>query len=162
MGARLWVFGFLSVSAVAFGIAGGRSGALAPAILGGIVLWSVIEYLMHRFAFHGFAPHAEHHADPKDEKYILTPFPLSLGMSAAIWLALAAALRSAVLPGMVLAGVWCGYLAYEAVHLRIHSDAAGGTILRALRRYHYRHHFADDTVCYGVTSPVWDLVFRTR
>ena len=162
MAARLWVFGLLSAGAVSFGIASGKTTALAPSILGGIVLWSAIEYLMHRFAFHGFAPHSEHHAYPKDEKYILAPLPLSLGMSAAIWLALAPALRSAVLPGLVLAGVWSGYLAYEAVHLRIHSDAAGGRLLRSLRRYHYRHHFADDTVCYGVTSPVWDLVFRTR
>jgi len=61
----------------------------------------------------------------------------------------------------VIAGVMAGYLAYELVHLRIHSNAAGGPVLRALRRYHYYHHFADDHVCYGVTTPVWDAVFAS-
>ena len=83
-------------------------------------------------------------------------------MSAGLWLLFWALSRSTAVPGMLLAGTWAGYLAYELVHLRIHSTAPGGKLLRALRRYHYRHHFADDTVCYGVTSPLWDMVFRTR
>ncbi|HEV2447497.1 MAG TPA: sterol desaturase family protein [Candidatus Sulfopaludibacter sp.] len=162
MPARLWVFGSFTVAALVWSIAAGQVSALPLALPAGLVLWTVIEYLMHRYAFHGFAPHWEHHQSPKDAKYILAPFPLSLGVSAGLWIVFALALRSAVLPGLVLSGVWIGYLAYEAVHLRIHGSEAGGRLLRALRRYHYRHHFADDTVCYGVTSPLWDVVFRTR
>jgi sterol desaturase/sphingolipid hydroxylase (fatty acid hydroxylase superfamily) len=59
----------------------------------------------------------------------------------------------------VIAGVIAGYMAYEAIHLRIHSPAAGGALLRTLRKHHYYHHFANDQVCYGVTSPLWDWVF---
>lgn len=162
MALRLWVFGSLGVAAIGWGVAAGEGVAVVPAMLSGILLWTAIEYLMHRYAFHGFAPHWEHHAEPMAEQYILAPLPLSLAVTAGLWAVLWLASRSTALPGLVLAGVWVGYLAYEGIHLRIHSNAAGGSLLRALRRYHYRHHFADDTVHYGVTSPLWDVVFRTR
>jgi sterol desaturase/sphingolipid hydroxylase (fatty acid hydroxylase superfamily) len=146
---------------MAWGIAEGQARAIPLALAAGVLLWTALEYLMHRFAFHGFAPHWEHHADPVDRKFILAPLQLSLPVTAGMWVALWLATRSTALPGMVLAGVWVGYLAYEAVHLRIHSPAPGGPILRALRRRHYYHHFADDHYCYGVTSPLWDVVFRS-
>lgn len=161
MGARLWVFGCLSVAAVAWGAAEHEAGSIPLALGGGLLLWSAIEYLMHRFAFHGFAPHWEHHADPLDVKFILAPFPLSLSVSAGLWAALWLITRSTSLPGLVLTGVWIGYLCYEGVHLRIHSSAKGGPLLRVLRRRHFYHHFADDRFCYGVTSPLWDVVFRS-
>jgi sterol desaturase/sphingolipid hydroxylase (fatty acid hydroxylase superfamily) len=161
MAARLWVFGSLWIAAVAWGAVAGELGSLAWVLPTGFLLWTAIEYLMHRYAFHGFAPHWEHHESPAEEKYILAPFPLSLSMSAGLWILFWVVSRSLVLPGLLLTGIWIGYLAYEGVHLRIHSTAPGGKLLRALRRYHYRHHFANDQICYGVTSPFWDVVFRT-
>lgn len=161
MNLRLLVFGGFFAAAMAWGIADGHARAIPAAFTGGVLLWSLIEYLMHRFAFHGFAPHWEHHAEPLDAKYILAPFPLSLAFSAGLWAIFWLATRSTSLPGLVLCGVWAGYLAYEGVHLRIHSSAPGGVLLRGLRRRHYYHHFADDRYCYGVTSPLWDFVFRS-
>lgn len=64
--------------------------------------------------------------------------------------------------GLWIAGVIAAYLAYEFVHLQIHSVTPGGPLLRALRRYHYYHHFADDHVCYGVTTPLWDVLFASQ
>jgi hypothetical protein len=161
MGVRLWVFGCFFAAAIAWGVVDGEGRAIPLALAGGLLLWTAIEYLMHRFAFHGFAPHWEHHADPVDVKYILAPFPLSLSVSAGLWVAMWAITRSTALPGLILAGVWVGYLTYEGVHLRIHSNAPGGPLLRALRRRHYYHHFADDRFYYGVTTPLWDFVFRS-
>jgi len=132
-----------------------------PPTIAGWLLWTALEYLMHRFAFHGFAPHWEHHAEPGDPQFIVAPLLLSLPMAAAIWLLCWLAMGSPIEAGLAVAGVIAGYLAYELVHLRIHSRAAGGPLLRALRRYHYYHHFADDRVCYGVTTPVWDAVFAS-
>ena len=162
MTARMLVYGSLMAAGAGWGIRAGEGALLPIDFLAGLLLWSAIEYLMHRFAFHGFAPHWEHHQYPTEAKYILAPFPLSLPMTAGLWLLFWGISHSTAVPGMILTGIWAGYLAYELVHLRIHSTAPGGKLLRALRRYHYRHHFADDTVCYGVTSPVWDVVFRTR
>jgi sterol desaturase/sphingolipid hydroxylase (fatty acid hydroxylase superfamily) len=31
-----------------------------------------------------------------------------------------------------------------------------------LKKYHMRHHYDDDHVGYGVSSPLWDYVFGTR
>ena len=59
----------------------------------------------------------------------------------------------------VICGVIAGYIAYEAIHLRIHSARRGGRLLQALRRHHFYHHFNNDRVCFGVTSPLWDLIF---
>ena len=33
--------------------------------------------------------------------------------------------------------------------------------LKFLKHYHMRHHFSDDAGRYGVSSPLWDLIFRT-
>jgi sterol desaturase/sphingolipid hydroxylase (fatty acid hydroxylase superfamily) len=60
---------------------------------------------------------------------------------------------------LVEAGAVTGYLAYEALHIVIHSERPGGAMLRALRKHHYYHHFADDTKCYGVVTPFWDRIF---
>jgi 4-hydroxysphinganine ceramide fatty acyl 2-hydroxylase len=127
----------------------------------GVVSWTLIEYLMHRLAFHGFAPHTEHHRNPADRRYI--PAPLWLSTSCAcllfgiFWLSTGSWKAAAFL----VAGIVAGYLAYELIHLRIHSGRRGARLLRALRKHHYYHHFASDRVCFGVTSPLWDIVFRT-
>jgi sterol desaturase/sphingolipid hydroxylase (fatty acid hydroxylase superfamily) len=127
----------------------------------GLLAWTIIEYLLHRFAFHGFAPHCEHHAQPADPVFIVAPLWLSLPATAILLAAFSLAARSFAAGASIVAGVIAGYLAYEAIHLRIHSAAAGGPLLRALRKHHYYHHFASDQVCYGVTSPLWDWIFRS-
>lgn len=158
MALRLGVFGPLLVVALAWSARAGEAAWVAP----GLLLWTILEYLMHRFAFHGFAPHYDHHAEPTQENYLLAPLWLSVSMAAALWLVLSLATRSVNRATAVMAGVIAGYLLYEAVHLRLHRLVPGGPVLRALRRYHFYHHFADDRVCYGVTSPLWDVVLGTR
>ncbi len=160
MGARLGIFGALMGAAAAGALGAGGMGAPAFAVTfaAGLLVWTNLEYLMHRLAFHGFAPHSQHHAAPADPAYILAPLWLSLPAAAALF-ALVSLAASWARGAAFACGVMAGYLAYEAVHLRIHSDAAGGTLLRALRRHHFYHHFASDRVCFGVTSPVWDAVF---
>jgi sterol desaturase/sphingolipid hydroxylase (fatty acid hydroxylase superfamily) len=125
----------------------------------GLFLWTLLEYGIHRFAFHGFLPHYQHHDDPKDPKYIVSPLWLSCGTSALLWMILRIPAGSWARSAMMLAGIVCGYLAYEAVHLKIHANEAGGPLLRELRKRHYIHHFADDHIHYGVTTSIWDRVF---
>jgi sterol desaturase/sphingolipid hydroxylase (fatty acid hydroxylase superfamily) len=127
----------------------------------GLVLWTLIEYLMHRLAFHGFAPHTEHHANPNDVRYIVAPLWLSTS-GACVLLAISWLVTGSWMAGLtIVGGILAGYLAYELIHLRIHSGRRGGRLLRALRKHHYYHHFASDRVNYGVTSPFWDIIFRT-
>ena len=156
---RAWIFGSLLAMAAVAGVVGAGPGRFAVFFAAGLLAWTAIEYLLHRFAFHGFAPHWEHHAVPTDPVYIVAPLKLSLSSSAALLVLFSLAARSWMAGASMLAGVIAGYLAYEAIHLRIHSAEPGGTMLRALRRHHYYHHFASDRVCYGVTSPIWDWVW---
>lgn len=158
MGLRLGIFGSLFAGSVVAGLGRGIGGFLAL-FVAGLLTWTLIEYLLHRMAFHGFAPHIEHHADPTDPVYIVAPLRLSLSASAGMLAVFSLACRSWTAGASILSGVIAGYLAYEAIHLRIHSTAAGGPLLRVLRKHHFYHHFASDRVCYGVTSPVWDWVF---
>jgi sterol desaturase/sphingolipid hydroxylase (fatty acid hydroxylase superfamily) len=94
-------------------------------------------------------------------KYIMAPLWLSLSSAAILWLVVFALMRSWAASSWMLAGVIAGYLAYERIHLRIHSPAAGGKLLRALRKHHFHHHFANEHASYGVTSPLWDLLLAT-
>jgi 4-hydroxysphinganine ceramide fatty acyl 2-hydroxylase len=163
MRVRLAIFGVVLAAAA---VAGVRSMYHRPAYLAllfalGLLAWTVIEYLLHRFAFHGFAPHWQHHADPTDPVWIVAPLSLSVSASAVLLAAFSFATGSWAAGGTILAGVVAGYLAYELIHLRVHSTSAGGPILRALRKHHYYHHFANDHVCYGVTSPLWDWILRS-
>ena len=54
-----------------------------------------------------------------------------------------------------------GYVAYEWVHWATHYRVPQGRILKALRRHHMIHHHAQPRARFGVTSPLWDWVFRT-
>ena len=161
MGKLLAIYGPVIAAAMAANIGLPMAGSLT-AVAAGLALWTLLEYVIHRFAFHGFLPHWQHHEEPRDPQYIVAPLGLSGGVSAALFLLLRAVTGSWARSGLALAGIIAGYLAYEAIHLRIHSSAAGGRWLRALRRQHYYHHFADDRYCYGVTTPLWDRVFGSQ
>jgi sterol desaturase/sphingolipid hydroxylase (fatty acid hydroxylase superfamily) len=136
------------------------SGSVA-AFGAGVLLWTLLEYAMHRFAFHGFAPHYQHHAEPREAKYIVTPLWFSVVISAALFALVRALCGSWPLAGGIAAGAIAGYLFYEWLHHRIHRSPANGRLLRLWRKHHYHHHFTDTDVCYGVTSPLWDVVFGT-
>jgi sterol desaturase/sphingolipid hydroxylase (fatty acid hydroxylase superfamily) len=50
---------------------------------------------------------------------------------------------------------------YEWLHRREHTHAGWGAYGRWARRHHFHHHFVDGRTNHGVTSPIWDVVFRT-
>jgi sterol desaturase/sphingolipid hydroxylase (fatty acid hydroxylase superfamily) len=161
VGRLLVVYTPVIAAAVAANIGLPLGGSLL-AIAAGLVMWTLLEYGIHRFAFHGFLPHYQHHEDPRDVKYIVSPLWLSGGTSLALWAVIRVPSGSWARSGLTLAAIIAGYLVYEAVHLRIHSNARGGSLLRELRKRHYYHHFADERYCYGVTTPVWDRVFGSQ
>ncbi len=163
MAVRLWVYGPLFFTALAGAAFSGGMSVLGfiGSFTAGVAVWTILEYLIHRFAFHGFAPHWQHHADPVDPVYILAPLWLSVSASAALWGLLWLLTGSPARGALTVAGIIAGYIAYELVHLAVHDARRTGLILRLLRKHHFYHHFADDRFCYGVTSPLWDVVFRS-
>jgi len=136
-------------------------GALAAA---GLVAWTAIEYLFHRFLLHGMSPfrewHAEHHARPRARISSPTIFSASLIgflVFLPVWL-LAGGWQACA----VTLGVTLGYYIYAITHHATHHWRASGAWLRRRKRWHAAHHHAGDrSRCFGVTSAFWDRVFRT-
>jgi sterol desaturase/sphingolipid hydroxylase (fatty acid hydroxylase superfamily) len=132
----------------------------------GLFLWTLVEYLLHRFAFHRFAAltrsfHPKHHAAPRDLRFLFARPTYVLGISviamAGLWLLIGSAVEAV----KFMAGFLAGYLYYETTHYRIHFTNGEGRLLRWQRWAHFRHHFHDVTRNFGVTTPIWDWVFRT-
>lgn len=133
----------------------------------GLVGWTFLEYVLHRFAFHEdrlgarmAREHLRHHA----EVSWFAPWSAKLGLAAPV-LGVLTALGWPLLGGPgalgLAAGVVTGWLAYEWLHRRLHTHAPRNAYGRWARRHHFLHHFRDPRANHGVTTPVWDWVFRT-
>lgn len=149
-----------------------RAGPLLLAFAVGYLLWGLVEYLGHRFLFHyrpatslgswlQYLVHGVHHVHPDDPLRLVMPPLMSLPIIALAGGVLSALSGSAsCLPA--LAGFAAGYLAYDMLHFHIHNRQPRFFLDRLLRHRHMYHHFRDDSRCYGVSAPWWDVVFGTR
>ena len=138
----------------------------------GLFFWSLLEYAMHRLFFHWSphnrklkrivqALHLSHHTDPRNPDKILIRPSYSLPISALVLGGFYAVTGSLFSASALLSGVWLGFLYYEWVHYRLHLSTAASGSLKYQRGWHFSHHFVDQGNCFGVTSPIWDLVFGT-
>jgi sterol desaturase/sphingolipid hydroxylase (fatty acid hydroxylase superfamily) len=140
--------------------------------LAGVLFWTFVEYVMHSEAFHHptqWGPlqayqdsHLGHHANPKDPTKIVARLSVSLPLAVLIYALFALVLWSWKLAALPLAGVTFGYLSYEVVHYGIHRWRRVRWLLRPLVKHHLYHHYKDPTRCFGVTTTLWDWVFRTH
>ncbi|MBZ5585743.1 MAG: hypothetical protein LAQ30_26820 [Acidobacteriia bacterium] len=110
MKVRLRVYGPLLVAGLFWGGLEGKAGVVGFCALfaAGVLIWTLLEYLIHRFAFHGFAPHWQHHHDPIDPAFILAPLWLSLSASGVLWVLLSVAAHSAARGALMAAGIVAG------------------------------------------------------
>lgn len=139
--------------------------------LGGLFLWTVLEYVLHSRGFHSKLEsplmqalgksHRAHHAHPRDPGKIIARLSFSLPVALLVWALLSVVLWSPKLAALPMAGMILGYLGYELVHYAIHRSKLFRVYLRPLVRHHLYHHHKDDGRCYGVTSPLWDWVWGT-
>jgi sterol desaturase/sphingolipid hydroxylase (fatty acid hydroxylase superfamily) len=147
---------------------------LAWPFLTGLLAWTLIEYGLHRFVFHIRLPvrnpwmrtllsasHLEHHAAPRDRSKVLVQSVYGLTVSAMVFGILYLVTRSLFTSTGVIAGIWTGFLYYEAVHYRVHFSLSGNGLIARQRKAHFHHHFTNNKQNFGVTSPLWDLVFGT-
>jgi 4-hydroxysphinganine ceramide fatty acyl 2-hydroxylase len=163
------VIGFLLVRAV--GHENLAAGSVAGVFVLGVLAWSLTEYLLHRFIFHlepdsrwgrrvHFIIHGVHHDFPHDPMRLVMPPSVSIPLALLFWLGFDALLGPAwALPAF--AGFLLGYLVYDMAHYHMHHHRSKNRLSLALRRYHYRHHFQQADRGFGVTTPLWDRVFRT-
>jgi len=50
---------------------------------------------------------------------------------------------------------------YDMTHYHVHHHRPKTRFGKKLRAQHMRHHFQDHSSAFGVSSPLWDHVFRT-
>jgi sterol desaturase/sphingolipid hydroxylase (fatty acid hydroxylase superfamily) len=147
--------------------------AFLALFLGGWLLWSLLEYGLHRYLFH-YRPrtvvgrrlfwimHGVHHDWPDDALRLVFPPAISLPLAVVFWWVFTAmASASPRYPSLrypLMAGFVSGYLAYDMLHYWVHHARPQNSIGRQLRRHHMAHH-GDDRRGFGVSSPLWDRVF---
>ncbi|HXH50088.1 MAG TPA: sterol desaturase family protein [Terriglobia bacterium] len=144
----------------------------------GLPVWTLVEYLFHRFVLHGrFAAgkgiirkflherldplHWEHHARPFDGRHI------NGELSDLLPLFFVAAPLSFIAPvytlPILLAGVVQCYVVEEWVHHSVHFYNFRSPYFRYIKRHHFYHHSPKGIEKgYGLTNGFWDIIFKTR
>lgn len=131
----------------------------------GAVLWTLIEYILHRFVLHQIrvfaAMHDVHHEAPL--AFVGTPTWLSLGVIMGFVFLPAWALGSFNTASALAAGVMAGFFWYGLVHHAIHyrKPRMLATRLLLASRRHAQHHYGRQPGNFGVTTSLWDHVFGT-
>ncbi len=142
--------------------------------VGAYFSWTLFEYLFHRFINHldsfypeseairkfDYAIHGIHHEFPRDtQRLIMPPVPGSLIIVVLLglfWLAMGEYVL-VFMPGFLL-----GYLSYAFIHYATHAwKPPKARFLKALWRHHALHHYKHPDKAFGVSTPIWDYVFRT-
>jgi Fatty acid hydroxylase superfamily len=145
--------------------------------LAGIPVWSLVEYLFHRYVLHGRFPpgqgfirrflherldplHWEHHERPFDGWHISGELKDILPLFA-VAAPLSFLFPVYTLPSL-LAGVVQSYVGEEWLHYFLHFGKSRIPLFRYLKRYHLYHHSPRGIkMGYGITSGLWDVVFQT-
>ncbi|MEQ9403290.1 MAG: sterol desaturase family protein [Cyclobacteriaceae bacterium] len=168
----LVIFSLISTGLMVYGFDKGFltiSNAVILFILG-FTGFTLVEYLMHRFLFHltpttpkrekfAYTVHGVHHDYPKDKDRLAMPIPLSLTLSTGFFFLFKLIMGNLVyafLPGFLI-----GYSAYLWVHFMVHAFQPPKNFWKVLWIHHGIHHYKDPGNAFGVSSPLWDMIFRT-
>ncbi|AMM51192.1 fatty acid hydroxylase [Rufibacter sp. DG15C] len=138
--------------------------------LAGWLMFSLVEYLAHRFIFHmetdtelkkniQYTFHGNHHDYPKDKTRLAMPPIVSLFIASFFFFVFKLIFGTLVF-GLV-AGFLFGYALYLFVHYAVHAYAPPKNFLKTLWIHHSIHHYKDSERAYGVSSPLWDYILGT-
>lgn len=139
----------------------------------GIVIWTILEYTLHRFLFHvdyylpdknwamllHFLLHGIHHYLPMDGLRLVMPPTLFLALETP-FTRLAHLIFPAPVANGIIAGSFAMYILYDCMHYALHHTRLP-RYLAEQKRYHLAHHYKNFELGYGITSKVWDYVFNT-
>jgi dihydroceramide fatty acyl 2-hydroxylase len=146
-------------------------------VLVGLFLWTLVEYTLHRFVFHYrprsprqerivFMFHGIHHAQPQCKTRLVMPpaasIPMAILFYGILYLLLILLFNQPHLVNPLTSGLLLGYLTYDLTHYATHHFRMRGRVLKYLKRYHMMHHYKTPDKRFGVSSPLWDIVFKTK
>ena len=168
----LVVFSLISTSLMVYGFNKSYLTVVSAPLLflAGLLVFTLVEYLMHRFLFHlspttekaekfAYTVHGVHHDYPKDKDRLAMPIPLSILLSTGFFFLFKFIMGTfvfAFLPGFLI-----GYASYLWVHYMVHAFQPPKNFWKILWVHHGIHHYKEPESAFGVSSPLWDVVFRT-
>jgi len=172
--------------------AGQGVGQIGLLLVGGALVWSLLEYVIHRFVFHPpqwvedetravtasltpgqavipalptwrhrfyFLVHGVHHDYPNDSGRLVMPPSVSIPLALIFFFLFQWAIGP--LTPAAFAGLVLGYLVYDTTHYFTHHSSGKTAVGRYQKKRHFRHHYYDSTRNFGVSSPLWDVLWGT-
>jgi sterol desaturase/sphingolipid hydroxylase (fatty acid hydroxylase superfamily) len=129
----------------------------------GAMLWTLLEYLLHRFVYHEIPVlrdlHGRHHERPSD--FIGAPIWISIVTFSSVFFLLARSWDLEIASGTT-GGLIIGYISYLLIHDAVHRWQLGEkSWLRTHRLRHLRHHRHSVPGNFGVTTGFWDFILGT-
>ncbi|MEM8665121.1 MAG: sterol desaturase family protein [Pseudomonadota bacterium] len=142
----------------------------------GVAVYTLVEYLMHRFVYH-WEPeskfwrivtadmgrsHMGHHRNPA--KY---GGGINGNQPPIVLIAAVLALGAYFTPFPTAFGLMAvttgaiNYVGQEFVHFGTHHLPMNNRMMRAMKRHHMLHHYQDEHSNYGLFWPVWDWILGT-
>lgn len=137
----------------------------------GVAVWTITEYVLHRFVFH-FHPtsdfgkriififHGVHHDYPRDRLRLVMPPSASIPLATLFFLLFSAFISKPFLYGF-FPGFLLGYLIYDMMHYAMHHFNYKGGWFKKIKQHHMLHHYQDPEKGFGVSSALWDQVLHT-
>jgi len=144
----------------------------------GVGVWTLLEYLVHRFILHGRFPdgrgllthrvhtffdtmHADHHQRPWDGMYIngyLDSIPFAV-----LFVAVSFLLTPFYKAPVLVAGLLQSYVLEEWIHYSVHFCRFKSRYFQYIRLHHWYHHSPrGSSLGFGLTSGLWDRISGTR
>jgi len=136
----------------------------------GLFFFTWLEYILHRYVFHmatfnktrekvQYVMHGVHHEFPKDKSRLAMPPLLSITVATILLLIFRVVLGDfafAFLPGVLV-----GYSFYLSIPYMVHVFQPPKNFFKVLWINHSVHHYKNGERVFGVSSPLWDYVYRT-
>ncbi|KAM7271669.1 hypothetical protein ACFE04_030883 [Oxalis oulophora] len=137
----------------------------------GVLIWTLLEYSLHRFLFHiktntywtntmHYLIHGCHHKHPMDGLRLVFPPAATAILLIPFW-KLAQFLATPITAPALFGGGLLGYVMYDVTHYYLHHGHPTSEVPKNLKKYHMNHHFRIQDKGFGITSALWDKIFGT-
>ena len=138
--------------------------------LGGWLLFTLAEYVVHRYLYHipattagrakfQYTMHGVHHEYPKDKTRLAMPPILTVFVASLLFFIFRFVFGTWAFG--ILAGFTFGYALYLFVHYAIHAYSPPKNFLKVWWTHHSQHHYRQDEIAFGVSSTLWDHIIGT-
>jgi sterol desaturase/sphingolipid hydroxylase (fatty acid hydroxylase superfamily) len=149
----------------------GNGWGILGLFISGLFVWTLTEYILHRFIFHWVPPgkwgerlhfiwHGVHHDYPNDQLRLVLPPSVSVPLSILFYGLFRLLLGTpSVYP--FFSGFMLGYLCYDMMHYAMHHLRWNNPRWLKIKNHHMLHHYQEHDKGFGVSNPLWDYVFNT-